>query len=613
MSDGKTSWEIELVDDVSSKARKAEGALARLQKSFQRLSSSGLGRAMTGATAKLSSALRLDEKGLARVYERADAMKRKLHEGFAVGSRKAMDFVKTAGLVGGAITAGIAAQIGVMAVKWADFGQRSRVAFGLLAKHGENAEALFQRSTQLAGQLGLDVMETTKVMQKFRALQFTQDQGEALIKMGADMSALGASGEEVQRIFSQLGQIKAKGRLQGEELIVLAENGLSTGLVMEALAKSTGKSMQQVQKDISNGAVNASDALNAIGEAIKTKTGTKDFGQARAKMLTTTMVGALELLKSKFQLTMLKLGDKVGPALAKSFGAVADELSRFLDSPAGVATLNGIAEGVTAAAGFIRDAIPYVKAFIGGLRDGFAQAWPYVSGAIKSLGGLAPAGNWMQIIAKAAVLMGQRIAVALGIAITLGGMAIQMFRGIAAIVGGVQGAVMGAYNAIGSIFFYISDSIANLRARIAADAWGVAADIVNGLSFGLLYGIPKAVMAARKLGSAALVAVKQSLGIASPSKAFEWVGQQSVAGFERGLASNDNSGMQAGVRDGVNALASSPGGGNSGQRNVIHLNVYAQAPQGGTRQDGEQWGQGAGASIRRELAAFFGDIAAEAG
>src|SRR5690606_23917083 len=97
--------------------------------------------------------------------------------------------------------------------------------------------------------------------------------------------------DEVNRIWAQLGQIQAKGRLQGEELTTLAESGVSTGLVLSALSKQLGKTTGEVQKLISAGQVGSGDALNAIGAAILTKTGTRQFGQAGEQMATSTLSG----------------------------------------------------------------------------------------------------------------------------------------------------------------------------------------------------------------------------------------------------------------------------------------------------------------------------------
>ncbi len=262
------------------------------------------------------------------------------------------------------------ASIAKLSIGMATFSERSVKAFGLLKSPGEGANALFERSAALAGDLGLGVKSTVKQIMKFRALQFTQGGAEKLIKMGADLRAIGASGEELSRIFLQLGQIKAKGRLQGEELTTLAESGVSTELVYKALGKRLGKTTKEVQKMIQAGKVGGDVALAAIGDAVLKKTNTKEFGQAGRLFATSTIDGFVGLAKSKMQLAMLDIGKSILPevqSVVLNFGKAMGGV--FGD---GKSTVDSLTNSMKGFLGWVDDGIPSVAKFMKGFGSSFS-------------------------------------------------------------------------------------------------------------------------------------------------------------------------------------------------------------------------------------------------
>jgi tape measure domain-containing protein len=337
--DAKGKFVATLDDQVSPGARTAARSLDRLKKKLSKFNSSGIGKAVS----------------------------------------KMQDWGKSAVTIGVVATAAVGAAVAGLTVQTVDFAQRSRMAFGLLAKHGEVPEELFQRSIGLAQELGLDVQDTTKQIAKFRALQFSQSGAEDLIKMGADMQALGASSEEVTRIFSQLGQIQAKGKLQGEELIVLAENGLSTQLVYENLEKQLGKTRDEILKMQQAGDIKSDVAFKAIGAAILQKTGTKQFGQAGKMAATATMEGMLRVFKSQVQGMFIQLADEVGPDVKDAFAGI---LAEFQDFGSGANLFDRTADALKGIAEAARKAAPLVKVFV----EGFASG--VMTGVMDSINGV---------------------------------------------------------------------------------------------------------------------------------------------------------------------------------------------------------------------------------
>jgi tape measure domain-containing protein len=397
----------------------------------------------------------------------------------------------------------------------ADFGQKARLAFGSLAKHGADPEKIFTHVRTLAQDLGLDVFDTTKQYQKFLAMQFNPHQADALINMGSDLMAIGANAEEVRRAFLQMGQIKAKGRLQGEELLVLAENGLSTQLVFESIAKQLGISMDQVQKKVSGGAVNASVALNAIGDAILKKTHSTKFGEAGKRVANQTISGLWGQLKAGIQNATIDIGDKLAPVLTSQLKGMLLDFSSFAKSAEGVQFFKDLASAIRDFAVAIKDALPTMRSML-------ALSNALLTNRVSGKGG-EPAGEaYSGVGAAAGALAGARF-------------------------GGVKGAAIGAA-AGGGLAAWINNSsvgksvnkffgLKEYATQANADAVQIGQKIGDGIVAGMQSKRTNVFGAGSDLGNAAIEGASspQSLDVHSPSRAFEWLGEMSGEGLGVGF------------------------------------------------------------------------------
>ncbi len=616
-ADDKADFEVELVDDVSRPAKKAQGALARLRKTFGQFNSFrntlGLGQGIKdtlGVVRKLGSGA-----------------------GSGIGAlATAAGHLKPAFIAAAAPAAALVAGVAAMTVSMVDFGQRSRQAFSLLAKEGEVPEQLFQRSIALAQQLGLDVKDTTKQVQKFRALQFTQDQGEALIKMGADMQALGASGEEVSRVFAQLGQIKAKNRLQSEELTTLAESGVSTQVVYAALAKQLGKTEKAVKDLVSEGKITGSQALNAIGTAILFKTGTKEFGEAGKQMAESTLSGMAGVLKAKGQAMFLGIADSAGGEINDTAKALFRELSGFMDSGTGKNFTKGIANAVALLATTVREAIPFVKQFLSGFSEGASSAFSEVAGAFKMFiepftGGDGKAGiaimkSLGQTLGALTVLLG-------GAALAFGGLATGVVLAMNMVAGVFRGQFEVFTNTIGMIISAVTDFWANLKAiwnaegmSLGQKAFEIGSQIIQGLVNGMvsLAMLPITTMTA--IANRSVDAAKGVFQQHSPSKVFEDIGKNNVLGLNKGheklptqsvisdTLGNDNGTPVRGNLSGRAPSGAAGSGGRSGA-SIGPITITIQMAAGATPQDARAAGEAAADGFYSRVHEYFDDMLLE--
>lgn len=531
----QASFVAALIDKVSGPARKMKGQLAGLSKAFRDVNKAGkrdeMGR-FIGSSSTMLGKLTGTFKGAGKALSGAvESGVSKLKEGL---------------LIGGIVAAGTAAGIGALTVKMADFAQTSRLGYQAVAKHGENAEALFTHSRMLAQDLGLDVMDTSKSFTKLMALQFSSKMATDLIKMGADMRALGTSSEGVQNILAQLGQVQAKGRLQGEELTVLAENGLSTQLVYKHLASQLGKTKDEILSMQQAGKLTSDMAFPAIMAAVMEKTGEKQLGDVGKAIADKTLSGMAGQLKAKAQNAFINIGSGATPAIMDAFRPMADELGQLFQSDSFQRGLIGAVETV---AQFAREAIPLVKEFVGSLGQGFMEAWPAMEGAIGVLfDGFGPGGGaegWIADVKTLGKTLGQVAAAAVTVGVVFGGM---LVGGVQIVTGMVQGLIYmwdGLISGIGAAAFAVSDFFSNIGAKWRAfDFSALAGSLIDGLVSGISNGAQWVYEAIASLGAGVIRKFKDVLDINSPSKEFKYLGQMSGLGYsmglERSLAANDN-------------------------------------------------------------------------
>lgn len=563
----ESPWAVRLIDRVSSSAKAMRSSVGRLENSLNSMVKTANGSGNIG-------------------------------KALGAGLQSGVTKVKEGMLIAGLAVAGVAAGVGSLTVGMADFAQTTRIGFQSVAKHGASAEKLFTHARTLAEDLSLDVKDTSKTFLKFLALQFDPAMATDLIKMGADMRALGADAEGVDRIFAQLGQIQAKGKLQGEELVVLAENGLSTQLVYEALGKQLGKTKDEILKMQAAGKLTSDMAFPAIMAAVMKKTGSSQLGQVGKKMADQTLSGMAGRLKAQAQNLFLDLGTAATPALMGAFKPIGDELSALMKNPA---LKEGLIVAMETIGNVVKDAIPFVKTFVGAFADGFMEAWPAIKGAIGVLfEGFGSGASWMGTVREFATVLGKIVAFAVGVGTVFGGMVAAGIQIASAAIQIMTFMWEGLINGIGAALFWVDDFFANLGAKWdALDFGALATSIIDGLVNGIRSGITRVTTAVGELGSATLASLKGVLGIHSPSTEFAWLGEMSGEGFNQGLT---NSLDTVGPR--VSSLTSGAAGDVAGARGgagpiTIQIHVSSNSSEG------KQIGSDIGDELEPRLGSLF--------
>jgi tape measure domain-containing protein len=669
VSEDKAKFGVELEDGVTPNAKKAQSSLERLRGTIEKFKS-GFGRAVENLPdwgQKASSSLdRL--KGKIKKFNKS---------GVGKAIEKLQDWGKQAVISGAVATVAVGAAVVGLTVKTVDFAAKSRIAFERVAHHGESGEQLFQRSIALAQDLGLDVQATAKQMIKFRALQFDQGQSEDLIKMGSDMRSLGASTDQVASIYAQFGQIMSKGRLQGEELTVLAENGISTKLVYENLAKSLHKTVPEIQKLMAGGKITAAQGLDAIGAALLQKTHTTQFGQAGKMAADQTMSGLLARMQSSSQGFFVKLADSVAPEVMKAFKEAIDQFSDFGSE---IHLFDQLSEAMKLLSRIAERGAPLLRAFLEGFAGGVLQgvttgfqdmsealanmskadvfefgsqlgtvlgqlviALGFVVDAIRFMTG--PVGRvifWF-------IAIGLVVAKVVGILVTLGpifeaiGTAIVLAVSVvatvlslpvaaaAAIVAAVVAAAVAIFafrGEIAAFFVSVWETFTTAFANVYEWFFNIGASIGQGLVDGITNMAQSIYDTGAKIGSGIASSVKDVLRIASPSKVFFGIGENVAAGFNMGVESMGipdinapSLGFDGPTAPVVGKTPSASVAGNAaaasqggfGGDRIFSPSITVPLSGSATKSDGEAFGAGIWEGLRSKWVSFNEDMAIEAG
>jgi tape measure domain-containing protein len=160
-----------------------------------------------------------------------------------------------------------------------------------------------------------ELIETAK---RLKAFGFETNKIVDVTKRLGDIA--GATGADLGGIATAFGQIQAKGRLQGEELLQLQERGVD---LQGTLRKEYGLTAEQFQKALSKGQIGA-DAVNFALEKL-TNTGGKYADGAIAQ--SDTLNGKLSTLVDGIDTIARALGEVLAPALKDIFDLAIDTVN----------------------------------------------------------------------------------------------------------------------------------------------------------------------------------------------------------------------------------------------------------------------------------------------
>lgn len=341
--------------------------------------------------------------------------------------------------------AGVAADLGAQAARAAGrmaidaamaavsaqaFREDAVAGLGMITKSAAAGEKAFQMALKTADFLGKGEAVVTGDFLDFLAKGFKVEKVDELVRRLADLATVDprANLEGIQRA---IGQIASKGKLSGEELLQLAENGLETSAVYQALSKSLGKTIPEIIKLQAQGKIKSDVAVDAILAAIAEQTGGKAAGVAARERSLKNINGLIERIKAIPQNLLFDIvaGDQLGQIkgvmreIVDFFDASSSTGKEAREAVSGLfkALVEGLIGTDLSKTGNVtevlktlvqgaKDAAPQVKEFATGIRQiGSALVWIVgVIGKISSVKGkisslteeLGPIGTILSFVGK---------------------------------------------------------------------------------------------------------------------------------------------------------------------------------------------------------------------
>lgn len=566
-----------------------------------------------------ASAFRRDERDRARasrlserLQQREQRTMERSQRSIQGGLRGGLALLGGIGLAAGAAVAGIAVQFGGLVtqiarsvVEIAAFRESSLTALRVVLGSSEAAGRSFRNAMRIANETPLDTADVIRQQQALAVAGFSEREITPLLAASADLGA--AFGDRSAEGFSYaIAQIRAAGRLQGQELLQLQNANVSRSAILDSIARqmnlqgATPEAMRRAaQQAISQRRVSDAVGIQAALDALRTRLAGGGQLGAFAQAQSRTIAGALSNLRNAGFNLVASIDFERIPAVQKLKDLVVG-LTGALDASTGAgrraqaligaglgATVNIIRGLVAFGRAALPVIVPIVRALGGGFLQGLRIGFTPLLAVFRALaGGGGPSQQTIQVLS----FLARGLATSLGLAaaaVTTLGLAFSALVGVpVAILGAVSGAVGNAIPVVTSAFARIGTAISE----------GIAAGIRAAA------GAPRAALSALVSTLPGVAAAR--LLIQSPSRVFrDQIGAQIPAGLSLGIEAGTPR-----ARDAIDQLVAppryEPGSLRAGATNSVVVHVQVTAGR-----DAEETGAGIGDALRRELTLVFSELA----
>lgn len=185
------------------------------------------------------------------------------------------------------------------ALEPARFKESTLAGLGVLLKDAQKAEDMYRQAVRFAAATPFETKQVIDSYQKLLVAGFSETEIPVVLKGVGDLASIkGFSAEVIDRVTMAFGQIKAKGKMQGEELMQLAEAGVPLGRVYEELAKTYGTNTDAIRKMQEAGEISADAGIFAVMKVLKEDIGGGKLGAVMDKT-SKTLDGIVSTLKSR--------------------------------------------------------------------------------------------------------------------------------------------------------------------------------------------------------------------------------------------------------------------------------------------------------------------------
>ncbi len=170
--------------------------------------------------------------------------------------------------------------------------EQANIAFTTMLGSGQKAKTFLDQLQSFAAKTPFEFPDLIKGAQRMLAMGFAaSDVIPTLTSVGDAVAAMGGGSELIDQVTRALGQMQAKGKTSGEEMLQLTEAGIPA---WKYLAEAIGTSVPEAMKKVTAGTVGAGTTIKAVTDGIN-----KDFGGMMDQQ-SRTFSGMLSNLKDTF-------------------------------------------------------------------------------------------------------------------------------------------------------------------------------------------------------------------------------------------------------------------------------------------------------------------------
>ncbi len=217
------------------------------------------------------------------------------------------------------------------AIKLAADLEQTSAKFETLLGSASRAQAMLKELRSFANSTPFGFRELTDAAGRMLALGTNaKDVLPTLRSIGDAAAALGTGTDGLNGMIRALGQMKAKGSVQAEEMMQLSERGVNGWKYLaDTLNTDVVTAMEMVRKK----QVDANTAIKAITSGMN-----RDFGGMMARQAETA-AGKFSNLKDKITTIATEIGTKLLPSVVRLMDIIDKLLTRFENLPDGVKTI----------------------------------------------------------------------------------------------------------------------------------------------------------------------------------------------------------------------------------------------------------------------------------
>ncbi|WP_181771289.1 tape measure protein [Amycolatopsis pittospori] len=273
-----------------------------------------------------------------------------INRGLLAPVRGASTILAGYGLTAGTVFTGAGVAAMAMGVKFAASQEQAEMAFTTMLGSAQKAHAFVAQLQDFAARTPFDLPSVTTGAQRLMAFGFAaEDVLPTLTAIGDAVAGMGGSAEQINQVVLAIGQMSAKGKVQGDEILQLTEAGIPA---LRILANSYGTTTAAMQEMISDGLVPSSEAIPKLMAGIEQGTrGAAGQTQAFAGMMANQATTLTGIWSNFTDNANRALGQLVSPALpliktalgqlTTGLGALPDLIARFQNAARPVGAVVG--------------------------------------------------------------------------------------------------------------------------------------------------------------------------------------------------------------------------------------------------------------------------------